>query len=90
MSVEAQVRPTHPMLDTPAFPGDEPCPIWRGMSAFEDGEIDAPAAGVIMVDPFCDYLGKRCIKILEDAGFAVVQASSLTDSGARYYYHCEG
>ena len=46
------------------------------MSAFEAGESDAPSAGVIVVDPFCDYLGKRCIDILEEAGYAVVQARS--------------
>lgn len=45
------------------------------MSAFEAGESEAPPAGVIVVDPFCDYLGKRCIAILEEAGYAVVQAS---------------
>lgn len=49
------------------------------MSAFEDAESEAeegpPVAGVIVVDPFCDYLGKRCIDILEEAGYAVVQAS---------------
>lgn len=53
---------------------DEPFPIWKGMSAFEAGESEAPPAGVIVVDPFCDYLGKRCIRILEEAGYAVVQA----------------
>lgn len=56
--------------------GDEPFPIWKGMSAFEAGESEAPPAGVIVVDPFCDYLGKRCIRILEEAGYAVVQASA--------------
>lgn len=55
--------------------GDEPFPIWKGMSAFEAGESEAPPAGVIVVDPFCDYLGKRCIRLLEEAGYAVVQAS---------------
>lgn len=45
------------------------------MSAFEAGETEAPPAGVIVVDPFCDYLGKRCIEILEAAGYAVVQVS---------------
>ena len=64
----------------PLFPGsdeedDEPFPIWKGMSTFEAGESEAPPAGVIIVDPFCDYLGKRCIQILEEAGYAVVQAS---------------
>lgn len=54
--------------------GDEPFPIWKGMSAFEAGESEAPPAGVIVVDPFCDYLGKRCIKLLEQAGYAIVQA----------------
>lgn len=48
------------------------------MSAFEAGEMEAPPAGVIVVDPFCDYLGKRCIEILEKAGYAVVQASKDT------------
>ncbi|CAM9125023.1 unnamed protein product [Laminaria digitata] len=48
------------------------------MSAFEAGETEAPPAGVIVVDPFCDYLGKRCIEILEAAGYAVVQASRGT------------
>lgn len=57
---------------------DEPFPIWKGMSAFEAGEAEAPPAGVIVVDPFCDYLGKRCITILEEAGYAVVQASKKT------------
>ncbi|CAN0546901.1 unnamed protein product, partial [Ectocarpus sp. 12 AP-2014] len=53
------------------------------MSAFEDAETGAeaedggaPVAGVIVVDPFCDYLGKRCINILEEAGYAVVQVLS--------------
>eukprot|EP00752_Nemacystus_decipiens_P001229 g1228.t1 len=55
---------------------DEPFPIWKGMSAFEAGESEAPPAGVIVVDPFCDYLGKRCIRLLEEAGFAVVQVLS--------------
>lgn len=55
-------------------PDDEPFPVWKGMSAFEAGECEAPPAGVIVVDPFCDYLGKRCIEILEEAGYAVVQA----------------
>lgn len=45
------------------------------MSAFEEGESEAPAAGVIVVDGFCDYLGKKCVHILEEAGYAVVQAS---------------
>lgn len=53
-----------------------PFPVWKGMSAFEAGEADPPSAGVIVVDPFCDYLGKRCIDILEGAGYAVVQARS--------------
>lgn len=64
---------------------EEPFPIWKGMSAFEDAETGseaeeggAPVAGVIVVDPFCDYLGKRCIDILEEAGYAVVQASNCT------------
>lgn len=52
-------------------------PIWKGMSAFEAGDSAAPPAGVIVVDPFCDYLGKRCIAILEEAGYAVVQASKI-------------
>ncbi|CAN0245566.1 unnamed protein product [Ectocarpus fasciculatus] len=56
------------------------------MSAFEDaetaeeaeeGEGGAPVAGVIVVDPFCDYLGKRCIDILEEAGYAVVLSDHL-------------
>ncbi|CAN0350744.1 unnamed protein product [Pylaiella littoralis] len=55
---------------------NEPFPIWKGMSAFEAGESEAPPAGVIVVDPFCDYLGKRCIAILEEAGYAVVQVLS--------------
>ncbi|CAM9221152.1 unnamed protein product [Ectocarpus sp. 8 AP-2014] len=62
---------------------EEPFPIWKGMSAFEDAETGseaeeggAPVAGVIVVDPFCDYLGKRCINILEEAGYAVVQVLS--------------
>lgn len=52
--------------------------MWSGMSAFEEGEAETPPAGVIIVDPFCDYLGRRCQKILEEAGYAVVQV------GARY------
>lgn len=52
---------------------DEPFPIWKGVSAFEAGDSEAPQAGVIVVDPFCDYLGKRCIDVLEGAGYAVVQ-----------------
>lgn len=59
---------------------DEPFPIWKGMSAFEAAESEAPPAGVIVVDPFCDYLGKRCIRILEEAGYAVVQARAQTKS----------
>lgn len=55
---------------------DEPFPMWDGVIAFEDGEADAPPAGVIVVDGFCDYLGKRCAQVLEEAGYAVVQANS--------------
>ncbi|CAM9099654.1 unnamed protein product [Scytosiphon promiscuus] len=47
------------------------------MLAFEAGESPAPSAGVIVVDPFCDYLGKRCIAILEEAGYAVVLSDHL-------------
>lgn len=69
---------------------DEPFPIWKGMSAFEAGETEAPPAGVIVVDPFCDYLGKRCIDILEAAGYAVVQASggSMNSSCRRFDVLC--
>lgn len=63
------------LLATDDEPDDDQYPIWKGMSAFEAGECEAPPAGVIVVDPFCDYLGKRCIEILEEAGYAVVQAS---------------
>lgn len=55
---------------------DDLVPIWKGMSSFEAGKSEAPPAGVVIVDPFCDYLGKRCIQVLEEAGYAVVQAST--------------
>lgn len=57
------------------------------MSAFEAGETEAPPAGVIVVDPFCDYLGKRCIEILEAAGYAVVQASTGTTNSSCYRFN---
>lgn len=61
------------------------------MSAFEAGETEAPPAGVIVVDPFCDYLGKRCIEILEAAGYAVVQASrdSMNSNCCRFDVICQ-
>lgn len=69
---------------------DEVFPIWKGMSAFEAGESEAPPAGVIVVDPFCDYLGKRCIGILEEAGYAVVQASKRACVTRNYVVICGG
>lgn len=73
--------------DNESEDGDEPFPIWKGMSAFEAGESEPPPAGVIVVDPFCDYLGKRCIKILEEAGYAVVQARSQTKPNQYQSWH---
>ncbi|CAM9664089.1 unnamed protein product, partial [Choristocarpus tenellus] len=35
-----------------------------------------PAAGVVIVDPFCEYLGKRATRMLEEAGYAVMQVLS--------------
>lgn len=53
------------------------------MTAFEEGQAEAPAAGVIIVDPFCDYLGIKCEKRLTDAGYAVVKASKPTSECVR-------
>lgn len=54
----------------------DPFPIWEGMGAFQAGEMEAPPPwGVIIVDGFCDYLGRRCARLLKEAGYAVVEVS---------------
>ncbi|CAM9721217.1 unnamed protein product [Discosporangium mesarthrocarpum] len=71
---------------------DEPYPIWRGMGAYEEGEMDVvPPAGVVVVDPFCDYLGKAAVNMVEEAGYAAVQTVSehlidtIDDSGLNIF-----